>query len=633
MRMSSFVYAGLALLLAGPAGAQTIRWRVKVTPPKPPEITIGTPEPGTVLGDIASTLGNAGTDVRIAAEKAASDASRALLVSGQQVTDATFKAQRDTWAELMRARVNLQEAAVVIGKYAEESVRGTGEIVDPTLVRFREGKIADALFHAATDPWLVQEEAVYNATARSSLVRATGGVAAGALGGPGGSAAFAAWQTYRATDGNMDVAVRAGIIAGLASAASSGVSGMEGETAMQVARKAALAGAIGGAAVAASGGGEDAVRDGFLWGGGMVIVQDFYRNYTGHPIDPRGATEPPLCISATDASCADLKAAFTTDASGRTVFDPSKLPGRASWMGIGSDPAKPPAFRPGEIPWTSDQSAFMRNAAKVPGMNAMSLFHDTWVVNWDMNALANKASIPPAIVLTYVGTGAELYDIIKDANVARARAAAGGSVSSGQLTVEGATAPTQGPRAIDSMAISSGEECSTLRRTNDGGIEEMKEFGVFCALHRYQSTHGLHKPIGDSLLRAGRVGHVHPGPAFEWVNPADSSSILVRLRASLLPAGRDSVRPAPGFDWVNWRDRTDFRTVYKPSGFLRDSATLMMALAPGWEWVEPQNLENVAVRLKEGLALAPNGGLIPAPGWAWVRPDDEKDLSVHRVPS
>ena len=44
--------------------------------------------------------------------------------------------------------------------------------------------------------------------------------------------------------------------------------------------------------------------------------------------------------------------------------------------------------------------------AKVPGMNAMALFHDRWAVSWEMDAFTTKATIAPAIVLTYLGATA-----------------------------------------------------------------------------------------------------------------------------------------------------------------------------------------------------------------------------------
>jgi hypothetical protein len=61
-----------------------------------------------------------------------------------------------------------------------------------------------------------------------------------------------------------------------------------------------------------------------------------------------------------------------------------------------------------------ERSASMTAVSRVPGMNAMAFFHDTWSVAWDMNAFTNGATIVPAVVLTYTGTGAPFYDKIQE---------------------------------------------------------------------------------------------------------------------------------------------------------------------------------------------------------------------------
>jgi hypothetical protein len=53
--------------------------------------------------------------------------------------------------------------------------------------------------------------------------------------------------------------------------------------------------------------------------------------------------------------------------------------------------------------------------SKVPGMNAMAMFHDPWSVAWNMDAFTNVATIIPAVVLTYHGTEAPIDEKIRDA--------------------------------------------------------------------------------------------------------------------------------------------------------------------------------------------------------------------------
>lgn len=47
----------------------------------------------------------------------------------------------------------------------------------------------------------------------------------------------------------------------------------------------------------------------------------------------------------------------------------------------------------------------MRSAAKVPGMNAMGLFHDKFVMSWAISEnIGNQLTIYPAMLFTYLGT-------------------------------------------------------------------------------------------------------------------------------------------------------------------------------------------------------------------------------------
>ena len=59
----------------------------------------------------------------------------------------------------------------------------------------------------------------------------------------------------------------------------------------------------------------------------------------------------------------------------------------------------------------------MTGVSRIPGMNAMSVFHDQWAISWDMNTFQSQATIAPAVVLTYIGTGAPAYDLIQKTNV------------------------------------------------------------------------------------------------------------------------------------------------------------------------------------------------------------------------
>jgi hypothetical protein len=76
-----------------------------------------------------------------------------------------------------------------------------------------------------------------------------------------------------AVQGGDADAIKAGLIAGGVSSAVTAVGNMPAETTGEVAKKALVAGAVGGIAVAAAGGDKEAVKKAFLEAGGSVVVQ------------------------------------------------------------------------------------------------------------------------------------------------------------------------------------------------------------------------------------------------------------------------------------------------------------------------------------------------------------------------
>ena len=57
----------------------------------------------------------------------------------------------------------------------------------------------------------------------------------------------------------------------------------------QEAQKIVVTGAIGGVAVAAVGGNDEAIKTGFLSSGTMVLVQDGFHSYTGHELSGKAS--------------------------------------------------------------------------------------------------------------------------------------------------------------------------------------------------------------------------------------------------------------------------------------------------------------------------------------------------------
>ncbi len=143
----------------------------------------------------------------------------------------------------------------------------------------------------------------------------------------------------------------------------------------------------------------------------MVLVQDGFKAFTGQQgMYTEGAERPAFCTTslpvngAPGSACSPKAEWFKTDRNGKTVLDMSKVPPDTSYVGLATDKGAPPW--PAAL--VAETGPVMNAVAKVPGMNAMSIFHDQWVISWDMSGPAVQATIIPAVVLTYMGTEAPL---------------------------------------------------------------------------------------------------------------------------------------------------------------------------------------------------------------------------------
>jgi hypothetical protein len=327
------------------------------------------------------------------------------------------KAGKDVEAETGRFGHNLEDAAHAIGHYLEHEAQGTGQTLNNAERRLREGKVVDALWHLGTEPLQHTSDNAAIAVQESEYLNTVAQVAATAYGGgPTGAAAYAAWLTYKQTD-NADLALRAGVLTYATSMAFKATGSMNADTGSQIARKAAITAAVGGIAVAAAGGNEAAIQEGFLKAGAMVLVQDGYKRYTGSALDARASEGDAYCMTAEGEACSPPESAYVKDdkgkivhnAKGEPIIDMSKVDPRVPHVGLMGGAGNPN--------WSEERSPVMTSISKVPGMNAMALFHDQWTISWDMGTLTTPASIIPAIVLTYTGTGAPYYDLLKKTTV------------------------------------------------------------------------------------------------------------------------------------------------------------------------------------------------------------------------
>jgi hypothetical protein len=324
----------------------------------------------------------------------------------------------------------------------ELEARGTGASLSNAEKRIREGKVVDALWHLATEHYQHTSENSAIAVQESDYLNTVASVAATAYGGPQGAAAYAAWLTYNQT-GNADLAFRAGILAFVTSSAMADAGKMKVDTGLQVAQKAAVVASIGGLAVAAAGGSAETIQEGFFRAGAMVLVQDGYKSYTGSALDGRASVGDAYCMTEVNLQCSPPDDVFKKDANGNVIINPKTNKPELTGDLRALDYRRPHVGRmgpAGDSSISGEQGKPMIVVSKIPGMNAMALFHDKWMVKWDANMFTTVATIAPAIVLTYAGTGAEYQETLRRAVVNQAKSNAQSAVASPNVSQASAIA-------------------------------------------------------------------------------------------------------------------------------------------------------------------------------------------------
>ena len=319
-----------------------------VTPPRTiPPVTI---PPVTIPPiNIDPTVGLAiltGGMVNPLMQKATNDAIWNTTKALKDISANLDKAGKDAESEVQRAGRDMEQFINASSNYAQGVVKGKVTGANRALTRMREGKVIDALWHQATDNLVTHSDSAAAAAQESSILRTVGSVASSVYGGPGGAAAYAAWLAYYQSGGDVNLALRVGIISGATSYAMAGAGTIPTRDAVgnlvvgDIAKRAAVTGAIGGLAVAAAGGDENAVRDGFLRAGAMVLIQEGYRTYTKHPLSEQDQDGKPSGLKASNgpAYCTSSAIDCRTPPEGAAKIENGKFIG---WDQSKLDPSAP----------------------------------------------------------------------------------------------------------------------------------------------------------------------------------------------------------------------------------------------------------------------------------------------------
>ncbi|GGO40651.1 hypothetical protein [Deinococcus humi] len=396
-------------------------------------------ETGVAWENVTEAVGRAGTDSWRESRVAITNAGVALEKSFQDTGKAAEKAGQDTWGELGRVPGHVEDTLKALYNFNVGFVEGVAQNLSEAEVRIRSGKFVDAVWHLSFTVLTSSEEAAAEAALDSTYLRTIGTLAASTYGGPQGAAAYAAWLTYRQS-GDLSLAVRTGVISGVSSAAFAAADSIPRDSAYDKLKRTIVTAAIGGAGVAAAGGDEEAILNGMLMSGAMVVVKDAYADYMSRgdagPInlDPTDSDNvPAYCFrgevpSLPGTACTPLPAKYQEklpDGSYKIkVIDPRDLDPKVPQVGLkdvvltkdatGLDPA----LNVAKVQF-SEQGFVMEALSKVPGVQAGALLHDTWHMSWAPQIVLQTTFIP-AFAISYYGTVAPIQENIRETALERA---------------------------------------------------------------------------------------------------------------------------------------------------------------------------------------------------------------------
>jgi hypothetical protein len=165
--------------------------------------------------------------------------------------------------------------------------------------------------------------------------------------------------------------------------------------------------------VAAAGGDEQAIKDGFLKSAGAVLVQGGQDKLKAYSQKAEDAYDTVQCISARDVDCLsnttwarDVKGKILYDEkNGKPRIDPSSLdPNQYIGRWSALDPQSP----------EGKTNAFITQISKLPNMEAIPILKNQWVLTWTLSTEQDKK---PTVVVTYVGKDAPFNSTVKYSGV------------------------------------------------------------------------------------------------------------------------------------------------------------------------------------------------------------------------
>lgn len=290
------------------------------------------------------------------------------------------KANKDFTRNLVKAGDDYIDALRAVYHFAEREFKSKGDVLSNADMRLREAKFIDAFWHIGTEQISLTNMHANLATQESAWLDQAVQAAITAYSGPAGAAAYAAWKAYNLSNGDIGLALKAGVYAYALSAGGGKVSQMPTGTAGEVFKKAAVTGAMGGLAVAASGGSTEESLDAFVRSGGAVVVQagqDYAQKKYVDPaaknyFDPAKAKLDSFCMTASGMRCAEAE---------KLYYD------------------------------TNERVKKLQSLKDISPTVVVTKGGD-WSISWDKERIGRPRVNEPAIVVTYIGTGSPYRGLV-----------------------------------------------------------------------------------------------------------------------------------------------------------------------------------------------------------------------------
>ncbi len=156
-------------------------------------------------------------------------------------------------------------------------------------------------------------------------------------------------------------------------------------------KQALIAGSIGGLAVAAAGGNEEMLRDGFVRGAGQVLVQEYVERINS------GLTEVALESQLLTAA---------------TVIEGSIDEVRRAQQNLQLLAKDVEANARSRIATMASPHTSLLGTLTGRADSAIAAINGQWIVSWDKKRLVNGAGTAPAVVITYAGEGSPIHEIL-----------------------------------------------------------------------------------------------------------------------------------------------------------------------------------------------------------------------------